>query len=116
MLPNRLSTFNVPVDLIVGVIRVENPMLDPDVVNWYGAVGLMQVVGWLHLGDFPECGDDLTDVRTNICYGVSLLELKLSLAKGDTLKALLFYNGCWGETYVQGCERYPQLVEDRSEN
>jgi len=105
----------LPVDLIVGIIRTENPWLKADTVNWYGATGLMQV--WdFHLGAYPQCGDDLTDIRTNICYGVTILEEKLEVAQGDTTLALLFYNGCWGLTYVLGCEDYPQIVAERGDD
>ena len=103
-------------DLIVGVIMVENPWLDPGIENWYGAIGLMQVVGRLHLGDHPECGTDLTDIATNVCYGVSILERKLVAAEGDLTLALLFYNGCWGSTYKAGCESYPVLVAERGDD
>lgn len=101
--------------LILGIIRTENPWLKPDTVNSYGAIGLMQVVGWLHDGDYPECGIDLTDVDTNVCYGVRLFERKLVAAKGDTSRALLYYNGCWGETYTPGCEDYPTKVQTRGD-
>lgn len=99
-------------DLIHGIIRTESNG-NPTAESWYGAVGLMQVVPWLHLGDFPECGDDLTDVFTNICYGTSILEYKLQLAGGNKRRALLYFNGCWGETYQPGCETYPDKVAER---
>lgn len=101
--------------LILGIIRTENPWLKPDTINSYGAVGLMQVVGWLHGGEYPQCGDDLTDIDTNLCYGVRIFEDKLVHARGDTAKALLFYNGCAGETYIPGCEDYDDLVRARGD-
>jgi len=100
---------------IIGVILTENPWLKPDTTNWYGATGLMQVVGRLHGGDYPECGTDLTSVDTNLCYGVRILERKLVASGGDLTRALLFYNGCWGETYREGCETYPTIVSERGE-
>jgi soluble lytic murein transglycosylase-like protein len=110
----RESTLTgIPVPLILGIIRTENPWLKPDTVNSYGAVGLMQVVPRFHLGSYPKCGTDLTDIDTNVCYGVRILIAKIGAAKGDTTKALLFYNGCWGETYVEGCERYSTHVRER---
>lgn len=102
-------------NLILGIIRTENPWLKPDTVNWYGAVGLMQVVGWLHAGDYPECGADLGNVYTNICYGVRIFEDKLRHAQGNVPLALLYYSGCSGETYREGCEVYSNYVSDRGE-
>lgn len=100
-------------NLIVGIIRVENPWLDPGIENWYGAIGLMQVVGWIHQGRYPECGEDLTDIRTNICYGTRVYQEKLEAAGGNHELALRLYNGCWGDTYVAGCESYPIKVVER---
>jgi len=101
-------------DLVVGIIRKENPWLLTDTVNSYGATGLMQV--WdFHLGDHPECGDVLADVDTNICYGLKLFDRKWHAAGGDMTLALLFYNGCWGSTYILGCESYPADVVERGE-
>lgn len=100
-------------DLVAGVILTENPWLKPDTVNSYGAVGLMQVVGWLHQGAYPECGDNLTDPQTNVCYGTSLLAGMLERYGGDLDRALLAYNGCQGATYIPGCERYTVTVYTR---
>ena len=101
----------IPVDMIAGIMRVENAPLDADTVNWYGATGLMQV--WdFHDGAYAAvCGDGgLTDVRTNICYGVEILSEKLQVVGGDTLTALLLYNGCWGVSFDVGCSDYPDKV------
>jgi hypothetical protein len=106
----------VPVDLIVGIMRTENAPLDPDTVNWYGATGLMQV--WdHHTGAYAAvCGDGpLTDIRTNVCYGVEILTEKLQVVGGDTLTALLLYNGCWGVSFDSGCATYPATVMTNSQ-
>ena len=99
-------------ELIVGVMLVENEPLDVDTVNWYGAVGLMQVVEHLHMGEYPQCGTDLTDIDTNVCYGVHVLQEKLRLTDGDLTEALLLYSGCSGPRRTRSCEHYPVLVAD----
>ena len=78
--------------LIVGVIKTENPWLLADTVNWYGATGLMQVVPRLWLGRYPECGTDLTNVRTNICYGAQVLRWHIRVA-GSLDQGLADYSG-----------------------
>jgi soluble lytic murein transglycosylase-like protein len=80
-------------DLILAVMRVENPWLKPDTVSYAGAVGLLQVMPRYWGDEFPHCGDDLTDIDTNICKGVLIL-LHYLETNSDLERALLAYNGC----------------------
>lgn len=98
---------------ILGIIRVENDMLDANIVNWYGAVGLAQVVERLHAGTYPECGPDLTDVYTNLCYGMNILQANLEACRDNMRCALWNYNGCTVEMREneENCLHYPTRVQ-----
>lgn len=76
---------------LAGMITVENPWLDSAKVSYAGAVGLMQVIPRFWEGRFPECGDDLRTVRTNLCYGARIAILQ---ARHGPRAGLLAYNGC----------------------
>jgi hypothetical protein len=65
---------NLQPDLVLAVMRVENPWLKPDTVSYAGAVGLLQV-------------------DTNVCKGVLILSHYLK-TNPDLQTALLAYNGC----------------------
>ena len=103
----------LPHGFYVGLIRVENPWVDPTIVNWYGAVGLTQVVPRYHEGNYPECGTELrTDSYTQICYGTRYLMELLDRYEGDYSLALWAYNGCspWRREEGQKCLGYPEWV------
>ena len=111
-----MRTTGLPASFYMGLVRVENPYLDPYIVNWYGAVGLTQVVERFWLGEFPECGDDLrTSIDTQICYGARVYLHYLSVY-GDTTAALYAYNGCSIRLQLVGasCVKYPALVLDHA--
>jgi hypothetical protein len=97
----------LPWRLVVGVILTENPWLKADTTNWYGAQGLMQVVGWLWGESFPECYQDLTTVEGNICHGTGVLLHYLRVTGGDVPSALALYSG--------GATRYSLNVHERGE-
>lgn len=96
--------------LLVGVIGVENRELDPRARSSAGAMGIMQVMPhWKR--DLRSCGTDLTDIRTNVCYGARIL--KLELAHAATLKgALLRYVGC----VHSDCRAYVRTVTAKIAN
>jgi soluble lytic murein transglycosylase-like protein len=98
----------------LGLIRVENPQLDHLVENWYGAVGLTQVVPRYWLGIYPECGEDLyTDVYTQVCYGARIFQYYFDVW-GDTTLALYAYNGCTLNLRSQAarCSNFPRWVQE----
>src|SRR5690606_12687338 len=53
--------------LLLAVLLVENPWLNPGAESFMGARGLMQVMP-MHRGQWG-CGDSLEDVDSNICHG-----------------------------------------------
>lgn len=100
---------------ILAFIRVENSYLNPNIVNHYGAVGLMQVVERIHWGEYPECGtNSLKNVYTNICYGSKIYLDKLRIADGNERLAKWLYNGCsaWRRKRGESCIHYPNSVDE----
>jgi soluble lytic murein transglycosylase-like protein len=95
--------------LLVSVLLVENPRLDPEAVSFMGAVGLMQVMPF-HAGGWGCPSPDLTDVDANICHGARILAHELRRAKGNLDVALLRYNGCVLGTNTPDCHLYPMHV------
>lgn len=93
-------------DLVVAVIKIEDPALDPRAESYAGAVGIMQVMPQ-HAGQWG-CGKDLTNVRVNICTGTKILAELLNerwsqMGAIANREALLRYNGC---VRTPGCESY----------
>lgn len=94
--------------LLLGVLLVENPNVNPRARSRVGAQGLMQVMPE-HRGHF-RCGMNLDDPDTNICYGANVFRSNLTEAQGNVEGALLRYNGCVRGTNTPDCRRYPELV------
>ncbi len=90
--------------LVGAVIWVESHG-NPNAVSVAGAIGLMQVMPDIWLGVYPECGDDLFDPDTNLCYGTRILRYHIEQADGDTLQGLRDYSG--------GARRYVHKVNYR---
>lgn len=84
-------------ELVLAIMRVENPWLIPDTVSYAGAVGLMQVMPRYWSENFLFCGHDLSNIDTNICKGVNVLRYYLDRHEGDFESAMLAYNGCQSE-------------------
>lgn len=99
--------------LLLAVLLVENPWLDPDIRSSVGAVGLMQVMPW-HSGNWGPCRPDLEDVEANICHGARIFVHYFRLEDGDIERALLRYNGCVRGTNTPDCHRYPYHVYARA--
>ena len=92
--------------LVAAVLMVENPWVVSDTVSHAGAVGWMQVMP-MHVGNY-DCGLDLTDGKTSVCYGATILRGYLGTALDEAIRsALLRYNGC---VSTPGCELYAQRV------
>jgi hypothetical protein len=92
---------HLPVRLVVGVIAVEDNLLNPTAQSHAGARGVMQVMP-LHVGNLDRCGQALERAEVNVCYGTRLLREALD-ATHDLRTALLRYNGC---VRTAGCARY----------
>lgn len=94
--------------LLLAVLLVENPWLDPRIKSPVGAVGLMQVMP-IHDGQWG-CGANLEDVDTNICHGARIFANDLRRTRGNVERALLRYNGCVHGTNTPDCQQYPNRV------
>lgn len=99
--------------LLMGVMLVENPMLDPQARSIVGASGLMQVMP-LHRGKWKPCGTRLDDIESNICTGSRIFADALKNERGNVTQALLRYNGCVASTNTPNCHAYPRYVLARS--
>lgn len=95
--------------LLLAVLLVENPWLDPDIRSPVGAIGLMQVMP-VHRGGWPACGSDLEDVDANICHGARIFAHYFRGSDRDLDRALLRYNGCVNGTNTPNCHQYPNHV------
>lgn len=95
--------------LLLAVLLVENPWLDPDIRSPVGAVGLMQVMPF-HRGSWSDCGNDLEDVDSNVCHGARIFAHYYRSSNGNLDRALLRYNGCVNGTNTPDCHQYPNHV------
>lgn len=98
--------------LLLAVLLVENPWLDPEIRSPVGAVGLMQVMP-LHNGAWG-CEADLEDIDANICHGARIFAHYFSRSNGNIERALLRYNGCVRGTNTPDCHQYPYHVFARA--
>ncbi len=75
----------VPVWLALSISHAENWGGDSVAVNPHsGAIGLMQIHP-VNFGRFPECGENITNRYTNICYGLTILRNCLAPIFEETL-------------------------------
>jgi hypothetical protein len=99
--------------LLLAVLLVENPWIDPGAASHMGAQGLMQVMPF-HRGQWKPCAPRLDDVDANICHGARIFAWNLKATKGNVDKALLRYNGCVRGTNTPDCHQYPYHVYARA--
>ncbi len=95
-------------DILLAVMLVENPWINPDARSPVGARGLMQVMPG-HQGNWKACPNSLDDIESNICYGAQIFKDYLRQTK-NVETALLRYNGCVKGTNTPNCHLYPQQV------
>jgi hypothetical protein len=100
-------------DILMAVLLVENPWLNPDARSPVGARGLMQVMPG-HRGQWKACPQNMDTIEGNICYGAQIFRDYLRLSKGNYETALLRYNGCVRGTNTPTCGQYPQHVFARA--
>ncbi len=98
--------------VLLAVLLVENPELNPRARSRVGAVGLMQVMP-MHQGRWAACSGPLTAVDGNICYGAQIFA-SLYRRTHDPDEALLRYNGCVNGTNTPDCHSYPYHVYARA--
>lgn len=78
-------------DLAMAVIEVESSF-DRFAISSAGAQGLMQVMPfWKH--ELGRSEDNLTEVETNVRYGMTILAHYLQRESGDVVRALTRYHG-----------------------
>lgn len=99
--------------VLVSVLLVENPWLDPEARSFVGAQGLMQVMPF-HAGEWGCGSDDLSDLDSNICHGARIFARYYHDTGGDIDRALLRYNGCVRGTNTPDCHTYPYHVYARA--
>jgi soluble lytic murein transglycosylase-like protein len=103
----------LPPRLLLAVLLVENPWIDPEARSPVGAQGLMQVMPF-HRGQWQPCAPRLDDVEANICHGARIFASYLRSEKGNVDRALLRYNGCVRGTNTPNCHQYPTHVYARA--
>ena len=91
-------------ELVLAVINVESNF-NRWAISKVGAQGLMQIMPFW-LSEFPQAGDNLFDIRTNLRLGCTILKHYLEKEKGDRQRALARYNGSLGKAW------YPNRVFD----
>ena len=75
----------MPVWLALSIAHAENWGGDSTAVNPYsGAVGLLQIHP-VNFGRFPECGENITNRYTNVCFGITILRNCLASTLESTL-------------------------------
>jgi soluble lytic murein transglycosylase-like protein len=99
--------------LLLGVLLVENPWIDPHARSSVGAQGLMQVMPF-HRGNWKPCAPRLDDIEANICHGARIFASYLQSERGNVERALLRYNGCVRGTNTPDCHTYPTHVLART--
>lgn len=112
-LVREANTVGLQPRLLLGVLLVENPWLDPAIRSPVGAIGLMQVMP-VHRGGWRDCGSDLEDIDSNICHGARIFAHYFNQAGGNVDRALLRYNGCVRGTNTPNCHQYPNHVFARA--
>ena len=97
-------------EMLLAVMLVENPWINPDARSSVGARGLMQVMP-SHKGNWRACPkNDMDSIEANICYGAQIFKDNLRQTRGDVHAALLRYNGCVKGTNTPNCHLYPSQV------
>jgi soluble lytic murein transglycosylase-like protein len=104
---------NLEPRVLLSVLLVENPGLEPRARSFAGAVGLMQVMP-LHRGQWRACRPDLESIDSNICHGAQIFASYLRHSDGNVDRALLRYNGCVNGTNTPNCHGYPSWVYARA--
>lgn len=99
--------------LLLAVLLVENPWLNPDTTSTVGAKGLMQVMP-MHEGKWRACAPTIERIEDDICYGAHIFAHYLEAESGNIDRALLRYNGCVHGTNTPNCHLYPNRVYARA--
>ncbi|WP_299734404.1 lytic transglycosylase domain-containing protein [uncultured Endozoicomonas sp.] len=96
------SRVDLPPELVLALIHTESAF-DHFALSSAGAQGLMQVMPFWKV-ILGSKHDNLMNPKTNIRYGVAILDHYLEKEKGNLTRALARYNGSLGKTW------YPERV------
>jgi soluble lytic murein transglycosylase-like protein len=97
LIHNEAQHADLPTELVLAVIEVES-RFDPYAVSVAGAQGLMQVMSfWKEELGRPT--DNLTNIRTNLRYGCTILAYYHGMENGNIEAALARYNGSYGQNW-----------------
>ena len=91
-------------ELLAAVVMTES-YADRHAISVTGAVGLGQIVPGLWHGVYPNCGEDLFNAKTNLCYSSKILRLYIDKSV-SLLHALNRYSGYY-KVYGFGDEPSP---------
>ena len=83
---------NLP-SVLVAAIIIEESDVNPKARGKVGEIGLMQIYPRFWENKFPECGDNLYNIKTNICYGTNILRLAIDMEDGSWIQGTRRYNG-----------------------
>ena len=99
---NAATQADLPPNFVLALIEVESHF-EQFAISSAGAQGLMQVMPfWKNEIGRPD--DNLTDIRTNLRYGCTILSYYLGRANNNWAEALARYNGSYGKLW------YPRRV------
>jgi soluble lytic murein transglycosylase-like protein len=95
------QTTHLPPELIAGVMLHESngDSIVEGSTFWINdstharAKGLMQIVWEFWEGVYPECGDNVFTIRTNLCYGAHILRFYMDRTNQNVDRALSAYSG-----------------------
>lgn len=90
---------------LIAAIIIEESEFNPTAVGKAGEMGLMQIHPKYWKGRFPDCGSNLLDIRTNLCYGTRILRHYIDVEEGAIFKGVKRYNG--------GSSRYLEKIHTR---
>lgn len=92
--------------ILVAAIILEESNAKPTAKGLAGEIGLMQIHPRFWRGVFPECGRNLFNIKTNICYGTNVLQLAMK-KYNKTDHGIALYNGSLSS------KRYVKNVNNR---
>lgn len=107
LIVSESARWSIDPALVTALVTVENHTLVSDTASSAGAQGVMQIMPFWKKSFARRCGTNLHDDRTNICYGIHVMQTFLK-ERGSVERALLAYNGCRDRTAP--CGQYPRRV------
>lgn len=94
--------------LLVAAIILEESRVNPKARGKAGEIGLMQIHPRYWRGRYPECGESLWNIKTNVCYGTNILRFSID-KYGNSVDGARRYNGGGQDTHI-----YSQKIQLRT--